>query len=312
MAVTVTKVGVIRNPRSHANLGQLASPRPADLPADLCWAEPATPEDLAADLRRFAAEGVGLLLIDGGDGTVREVLSALPQAFPQAPILGVLASGKTNVLALDLGAGPDWSLQAALRRAGETDPPLKTRCPLEVSWADAAQPPVRGFIFGLGAFARGTEMSHAVHRMGAYHSLSVALTVAGAALGTLFGGARAQWRQGVAVRLATDDAAPATGRRFVVMATTLKRLPFGLKPFGPPREGMKVLDVDAPPRRLVFALPTILMDRADRWLTRNGYRRSLAESLTVRVDEPVVIDGEIFPGGEIVVRQGAPMRFLAP
>jgi diacylglycerol kinase (ATP) len=307
------KVGVIRNPRSHANLRRGTASRPADLPAEVCWAEPPTPGALIDDMQRFAAEGVELVVVDGGDGTVREVLSAMPKAFGDAPpALAVLASGKTNVLALDLGAGAGWSLPTVLRRAAEAAPVFKTRPPLEVSWPGGDQPPIRGFIFGLGAFARGTRMSQSVHRMGAYHNLSVALTVSGAALGTLFGGTRGEWSQGVEVTLATDGAAAPSGRRFVLMATTLKRLPFGLKPFGPPRDGMKVLDVDAPPRRLAAALPAILMGRGDGWLTGAGYRRREAEHLALSVAEPVVIDGEVFPGGDIVVRRGAPVRFLAP
>lgn len=304
------KVGVIRNPRSHANQRRGAA---AARPSDICWAEPSTPDALADDMQAFASRGVELLVVDGGDGTVREVLSAMPRAFGQtAPALAVLASGKTNVLALDLGARPGWTLEAVLRRAAEGAPVFKTRPPLEVTWGDAAQPPVRGFIFGLGAFARGTAMSQSVHRMGAYHNLSVALTVTGAALGTLLGGKRSEWSRGVQAELVADGAPATEGRRFVLMATTLKRLPFGLKPFGPPRDGMKVLDVDAPPRRLAAALPPILAGRDDAWLTRAGYRRGEAERLEVRTAEPVVIDGEMFPGGEIVVRRGEPVRFLAP
>jgi diacylglycerol kinase (ATP) len=37
--------------------------------------EPATPEALEQDLQAFAQCGVRLLVIDGGDGTIRDVLS---------------------------------------------------------------------------------------------------------------------------------------------------------------------------------------------------------------------------------------------
>ncbi|WP_332767064.1 diacylglycerol/lipid kinase family protein [Phenylobacterium sp.] len=306
MALALTKVGVVRNPRSHANRG-----RASGAPEGLYWAEPETPRALAEDMRRFAEASVDLVVIDGGDGTVREVLSALPAAYgARPPVLAVLASGKTNVLALDLGAGPDWTLAEVLRRAGTDAPSLKSRAPLEVSWAD--QPPVRGFILGLGAFARATQMSKAVHRMGAYHSLSVALTLTGAALGTLFDRKDSPWRRGVQATVALDGGAQASGPRFVLIATALKRLPFGLKPFGPLREGMKVLDVDAPPRGLLGALPVVLAGRGDDWLAVRGYRRALADRLDLRVDESIVIDGEVFPGGEISVRLGAPLRFLVP
>lgn len=300
--------GVVRNPRSHAN-------RHGDRrrPPGVLWAEPHGREALLEELKRFAAAGVNLVIVDGGDGTIRDVLSLIPAAFGQAhPVLAILASGKTNILALDLGGGPGWTLEAVLRKAREDAPALMGRPPLEVSWADPAQPPVRGFILGLGAFTRATEMSQRVNRMGAYHGLSVGLTLAGATMGALFGGDQAGWRRGVPAIAAIDDEAPVAGHRFALLATTLKRLPFGLKPFGPPRDGMKVLDVDAPPKGLALALPTVLAGRGDRRLARKGYRRRDAQSLTLDVAEGVVIDGERFPGGEMIVRRGAPVRFLAP
>jgi hypothetical protein len=300
--------GVVRNPRSHANRRGDRAPL-----AGVPWAEPATPAALAEDLKRFAEGGVNLVIVDGGDGTVREVLSAIPAVYGAAhPVIAVLASGKTNILALDLGAGRGWTLDAVLRRAREEPPRLMGRPPLEVVWADQAQPAVRGFILGVGAFARATQMSQQVNRMGAYHGLSVGLTLAAAAAGALFGGDRDGWRKGVPAIAALDDEPPLAGDRFALMATTLKRLPFGLKPFGPPHDGMKVLDVDAPPRGLAMALPLVLAGRGDRRLARRGYRRRDAQQLALDVAEGVVIDGERFPGGEIVVRRGAPVQFLAP
>src|SRR5690606_19886232 len=121
--------------------------------------EPAAPGDLSGHLKRFASEGVDLVVIDGGDGTVREVLGALPAAYGQAwPVLAVLPSGKTNILALDLGAKPGWGLEAALERAGRDKPVLATRTPIEVSWSGGGRPLVRGFLVGLGAFVKATEM----------------------------------------------------------------------------------------------------------------------------------------------------------
>ncbi|MEH6677761.1 diacylglycerol/lipid kinase family protein [Phenylobacterium sp.] len=308
MALELTKIGVIRNPRSHANRGQTSAP-----PAGVLWGEPETPQALAEDLRRFAQAGVELVVVDGGDGTLREVLSALPTAFgAAAPILAVLPSGKTNVLALDLGVRPGWTLDAALARAARELIGLKTRRPLRLTWAGGEQADLSGFIFGLGAFVRATQMSHSVHRMGAFHSLAVALTVVGAAFGALFGRDGDGWRQGVRAGLAIDGGEPTVAPRFVVLATSLKRLPLGLRPFGPPQDGLKVLEVSAPPRRLAFALPAVLMGRADTWLRRHGYRRSLAEGLVVTSPAPVVVDGEVFPGGEIAIGLGAPVRFLVP
>jgi hypothetical protein len=223
-----------------------------------------------------------------------------------------LPSGKTNVLALDLGIRPGWTLDATLARITRGPLNLKTRRPLALGWAGDEQADLAGFIFGLGAFVRATQMSQSVHRMGAFHSLAVALTVVGAAFGALFGQDGDGWRQGVRASLSIDGRETTLAPRFVVLATSLKRLPLGLRPFGPPQDGMKVLDVAAPPRRLALALPAVLMGRAETWLRRQGYRRSLAERVVVSSPAPVVVDGEVFPGGEIAIGLGAPVRFLVP
>jgi diacylglycerol kinase family enzyme len=308
VAGPLTRVGVLRNPRSHGNQGAGAEP-----PKGVHWAEPDRVHDHAMHLADFAAKGVDLLVIAGGDGTVRDVLSALPSVYvDNPPVIAVLPAGKTNILALDLGAPPDWSLEDILALAGASEPVIKTRPPLEVSWAGKAHAPVRGFFFGMGGFVRATEMAQTVHRQGAFHNLAVALTVSGAVAGALFGGPRGGWRRGVDLSLAVDDEAPRIGARFLTMATTLKRLPLKLSPFGPPRDGMKLLDIDAPPKRLHAALRPLMTGQDAAWLEPAGYRRTDVEKLTINTVHPLVIDGEVFPGGEIVVRRGEPVRFLAP
>ncbi len=228
MAGPLTRIGVLRNPRSHGNQGADAQP-----PKGVHWAEPDRVHDHAMHLADFASKGVDLLVIAGGDGTVRDVLSALPSVYvDNPPIIAVLPAGKTNILALDLGAPPNWSLEDILALAGAPEPALKSRFPLEATWADGRHAPVRGFFFGMGGFVRATEMAQTVHRSGAFHNLAVAVTVAGAVAGALFGGPRGQWRRGVDLSIAVDDEAPRVGPRFLTMATTLKRLPLGLGPFG--------------------------------------------------------------------------------
>ncbi len=75
---------------------------------------------------------------------------------------------------------------------------------------------------------------------------------------------------------------------------------------------MKLLDIDAPPKRLHAALPALFKGRETPWLAAAGYRRADVERLAIRSEFPLVIDGEVFQGGDIVVRRGEPVRFLAP
>ena len=303
------RIGVVRNPRSHANIGREEE---APTPDAVLLVEPATPEALEQDLQAFAQCGVKLLVIDGGDGTIRDVLSLLPGAFgDHPPLIALLPSGKTNVLALDLGVPRHWTLTDAVAAAQSDGAVIKSRAPLEVRWDDG-RPPLRGFVFGLGAFVRATSLAQNVHRLGAFHSISVAMSVLGALVGTVMGGKRDQWRAGAPLCLAIDGQAARTADRFLVMATTLKRLPFGLKPFGPPREGLKFLDVDAPPRRLPGAFPALLAGREAAWSPQLGYRRGDAATLRITTDQPLVVDGDVYDGGcGVTVALAEPLKFLA-
>jgi diacylglycerol kinase family enzyme len=299
------KIGVVRNLRSHAHLGGAPTGR-----ADLLWAEPDTMDDLAMHLRDFAAAGVELLIVDGGDGTVRDVISRL-DVFAAPPLLAVLPAGKTNVLAMDLRCPRAWTVEAVLASVRSGEPWIKTRQPLELIFDDA-RPAMRGFVMGLGAYEQATSLSKAVNRLGAFQSLSVALTLAGAVIGTLVGATRGRWRAGVPVTLNVDDEAPRAGARFLVMASTLKRLPLGIKLFGRPRYGLKYLDIDAPPRRLLRALPVLLSGRRSKRLRARGYRRGDAQELRFETDQPFVLDGEVYPsGGGMTVRLSPPLRFMA-
>ncbi len=298
------KVGVVRNLRSHAHLGRA----PADR-ADVLWAEPDSMDDLTRHLRNFAAAGVELLVVDGGDGTVRDVISRL-DVFAAPPLIAVLPAGKTNVLALDLGAPSGWTVDAAIASARSGESWIKNRCPMEVAFDDG-RPPMRGFVIGLGAYEQATSLSKTVNRLGAFQSLSVALTLVGAVIGTLLGATRGRWRSGVPVSLSVDGEAPRAGMRFLIMAATLKRLPLGIKLFGRPRYGLKYLDIDAPPRRLLRALPVLLAGRRSRRLRARGYRRGDAQELRFETDQPFVLDGEVYQtGGGMTVRLAPPLRFM--
>lgn len=303
------RAGVIRNPQSHANRreGEVA-PR-----GDVLFAQPETRNEVAAEVKRLAQAGCELLVIDGGDGTVREVLTALPAAYGDAPpLLSVVSSGKTNVLAFDLGVRGSWTLERVLAQAGQPDARIRLRSPLEVTRPGSTEPPLRGFVFGCAALVRQDELASTLHRAHVFHNLSVGLTLAGVAAQVMMGGDGNSWRRGEPLTLRVDDAEPRSGPRLVTMATTLQRLPFRMRPFGPPRHGLKFLDADAPPRRLARALPTILWGRGEGWLKANGYRRGDAHELRVSLEGSVFLDGEVYPGGDLVVTEAPQLRFLTP
>lgn len=298
------RTGVIWNRRSHRN--QTRGGR-NPLPADVMDIVPEDPGDLFAGLRRMAAEDVELVIVDGGDGTVREVLTRLPEAFGgRWPRLGLVPNGKTNALALDLGVPVATTLDdvIAAARAGKAG---RRRACLEIMRPGQTLPERRGFLFGLGAFVRGTEMAQKNHSVGLIDNAAVAVTLAGAAVRTLLGGDDEPWRRGERVTHLGE-----TRDWFLILASTLEHLPLGVKPFGPPRPGMKLLSVEAPPQRLLRALPAVLAGRPDAWLAESGYRRDTLAACDLSFEGPFILDGEAFEGGRLSLRQGEALEFVVP
>ena len=253
---------------------------------------------------------MGLVVIDGGDGTIRDVLSRVTRHYRGAlPQFAIIANGKTNALALDLGitlGAPVEQLLSAASAGGR----VKRRACLEVLRAGAEEPELRGFLLGMATFVRGTELAQRNHGRGLFDNAAIAATILGAAARTLIGGPDDPWRRGEPASLALGDR-PAEARDwFLLMAATLKRFPLGLRPFGPPHEGLKVLAVEAPPQRLWPAVPAVLRGSQAEWLAEAGYRRAHVTSLSIGSPGHFVLDGEIFPAGDLVVRQGPDVEFV--
>jgi hypothetical protein len=265
---------------------------------------------LSRRLAAFARDGIKTLIIEGGDGTVRDVLTLAPQHFPYGlPPIAIIPSGKTNALALDLGIPRRWTLADALAAAERRD--WRQRAPLEVFRAGNRAPLARGFLFGAGAFVKGTALAQQTHRMGMFGNLAVGLSVAAAIGQTIFGSRDNAWRRGEAMGLRLDDSAVRDGPLYLVLASTLARFPLGMKPFGRERAGLKFVSIDAPPRSLPLTLPRMLAGWAGERIDRGGVLRRDPEVARLSPSQ-FVLDGETFDGGPLLIRQGAPVDFIVP
>lgn len=311
------RIGIVHNPLSRA--GRTDGARFGAAATGLPLAEPASRAELRDALRGFAARGVDLVAVQGGDGTLREVLTALPDAFgDRPPAIAVLAAGKTNLAAKALGgAGPgDAGLARILDAAGRGAlrrrlvPVLEVRRP-----GPDEEAPLRGLFFGAGAFTEGKRMAdERLHGCGIRAGPAVALALAGVALRAGLD-RRHPLRAGVPMRVAPDDRPPREGRRFLLLATTLDRLMLGLRPFwGDGRGAVRWLDVAAPPRRLAAALLAGGRGRPKPWMASAGYLSGRAERLRIAMDEPFVLDGEVFRTGPEGLVLSAPGRvaFVSP
>ncbi len=312
----VPLVGIVRNPRSHRNKGH--APELADC-SNILTETPRSREALRETLQDFAARGIDYLVIDGGDGTVRDVLTCGSDIFAETwPELIVLPKGKTNALAVDLGLPNHWSLAEALVAARSGG--FVQRRPMRISPAGQAGCAL-GFFLGAGAFTLGTEVGQGAHRRGVFNSFAVGLIIAWSIIQTIFGRAGNPWRSGTRMRLRDRDSGrefPRRGpgapdERFIAVATTFEKFPLGLKLFGkdvPP--GLKLAVMDAPVRWMFMLLPVILLGFMPQFMQRHGAHRVAIGPMDIDLGGAFILDGEAFPAGQYVLEEGPQLTFVVP
>ncbi len=316
------RLGLIRNPHSLRNrrLSDRAAVGTTD--AEVIEVEPDSPAQLREALADFAGRGIGHLVVDGGDGTLRDVLSALPGAYGnRLPTLTLFAGGNANLTAVDVGSAGHGS--EALQRliASLADPAAGRRLrrrPMEVRWPDHTHAPVLGFFVGAAEFHRGWKLAvGSVHQRGFLHGTAVAMAMISAVWQVLTGGPRNPWLAGTQLSVTIDEAEPIERARFIFLATGLHRLYGNLWPFFDHGDAaIRWLDIDAPPPRFACALPGLLRGKPRPWLRASGaYRSGGASCIRLCLKEPLVIDGEAHgPGadGLIELRAGPEIEFYVP
>ncbi len=307
-------IGVIRNPRSHRNKGRI--PEMSDSPSVLTHA-PQTRQELSGILADFKARQIDFLAVDGGDGTVRDVLTCGAAVYGDTwPPLIVLPKGKTNALAFDLGLPGKWSLPEALKLAGEMR--LVERRPILVDQPGGAPGQAMGFILGAGLFTVATQAGQTAHRYGAFNSFAVALTAVFGIIQALFGFGKSPWRKISAMRLFADgfevphSTHGEAHRRYAAIFSTLETFPLGMKLFGKVTGTLKYGALDRPLRRVVLLLPFLLAGWDKPLFARLGVHRGAAEEAFLEVEDRFILDGEAFPAGRYRLRAGPPLHFVAP
>lgn len=307
-------VGVIYNPRSHRNHG-------VDFDCGLCphvhIAAPSARAQLPVALAELAARGIHLLVINGGDGTVRDVLTCGQPIFGNCwPAIAVMPKGKTNALSFDLGVPDNWSLQDAINALDHGG--RVYRRPMIVS-AAGADTRVAGFILGAGAFTMATQAGQSAHRLGAFDSAVVVVTGLWALAQSLLAGRGNAWRRGARMRIGLgggDVPMAHSGQgdpamRQLLFASTLERLPAGIRPFGALRTGLKLVAVDQITRRTTALIPLALLGKLGN-LRERGIHQLAASQFTLSIDEPFILDGEAFPAGDYRIEQGPELAFVTP
>lgn len=308
------KVGVIFNPRSHRN--RSVRDAAAAMP-NVIVASPAKRGELRGVLAGFADQGVECIAISGGDGTVRDVLTAgMPLFGEDWPLLAVVPAGKTNALNVDLGAPKHWTLEGAIAAIGNGG--RIVRRPLVVRDLDGGGELV-GFVLGAGLFTVAVNAGQDAHRLGAFDSLAIGATAVWGVLQTILGTDRNVWRRGAPMRVRVGwdahelprSAKGDPARRAMLLIATIEGFSFGMKPFGN-RRGLKLGVIDHPRRRLMATIPAIACGWDSPWLEKAGLHRCETDRILLDLGGRFILDGEAFPEGRYEITQGPPLSFVVP
>lgn len=300
------------NPHARHTRVQLAELRPRMQALDIA---PLAGEDAADWVRVLAAAALGpedLLVVHGGDGTLQVILTALGRVLPVVrwPTLALLPAGGTNMTAYDGGGRQSFAealdgLEAMLR--GQR-PRLERRRPvLRVADGDDVH---YGFFFGAGAIVRGIEFYHREIARGAVgDEFASGLTLLRGAWGI----ARRDRRFIDASHAVFEVEGQHVDQDLLMFfATTLDRLFMGIRPYwGGGTGGMHTTWIRADVRHFFWRLPRLLR-RGGGLTPEQGYNSRDIDALTLRLNGPYTLDGELFPApaSALTLQAEGPVRIL--
>jgi hypothetical protein len=280
-------------------------------------------EQIGAALRTIAMVKPKVLVINGGDGTVQATLTELYQGGHfqgDPPPVAVMPNGKTNLIALDLGAtgDPIVALERVLELA-RTDmvPHIVSRELIQLSHGSASTPPVLGmFLGGAGLADVMLYCRNKIYPLGLPNGISHFLAAVAGILSFSLGiRARFLPRRSGPMLISVLKRGELQGSFAVLMVTTLEKLLLGGQLPGSTKQGggLKMMVVERSPRALMRAVIDMVRGRL-RSKRGSGVHLERGDEIRIEGDHSsVILDGELFEanrGRPIILKKTAPMPFL--
>lgn len=281
-------------------------------------------EALISEVMALKGRGIGTIVVDGGDGTVSDVMTAVHAAWSTDafPDIAVLPSGNTNLIASDVGFGmrgiPALECLLEKERLGLLRSNTAQRHPVILGWPGTDRREVLGMFCGLAAFTRGIGLAHQPAILDHYsHNMAVIVTLLSAFAQFTRKASRREWLDGTLLTISRDNGAEEGGSRFLFLCTTLHSLPHGVWPFWEgtsPSGALAWLEVMPHPRKLFPATLSLLAGRATSWVRSDpAFRSGRSSSVTIKMQEELVMDGEKFdtgPYNTVTLTEGKAVTFL--
>jgi diacylglycerol kinase family enzyme len=314
---------LLSNPKSTGNIAQLPRIREycAEHP-DVFHYEVEHASQIGEAMKSIARVRPKVLAINGGDGTVQAALTELYNGghFGSAPPpVAVLPSGKTNLIALDLGArgDPVHTLERLIELARGDDLARYTvaRELIALRREGHEEPVIGMFLGGAGLADTMIYCRDKIYPLGLPNGLAHVIT-AFALLTKLFLRLKASFlppdAQPLKVSVSDKDGS-LSGRFSLLVVTTLEKLLLATD-FGRSDEGaLKLLAIEERPASLIGALAAGLRGRLGRSGVR-GVHFEQADEITIEGESSrVILDGETFEaplGSPINLRLAHPLSFV--
>ncbi|WP_164117499.1 diacylglycerol kinase family protein [Sphingorhabdus sp. Alg239-R122] len=317
-------VALLSNPRSTGNKSLLPEVRSfCAEQADIFHYEVEQADQIACALKTIARVKPKVLVINGGDGTVQAALTELYQGGhfgDNPPPVAVLPNGKTNLIALDLGA--KGSALSALKeiveiaRNDELESHIVVRQMIALSGGSSEKPVLGMFLGGAGLAEFILYCRHKIYPLGLPNGLSHVLAGIAGFISLLF---KAPFeflpRRSQPLRISLIRNGEVQGNYALLIVTTLEKLLLAGKSgsWYSSRDRLKFFAVDQNPgvvMRMIFA---ILFGRMGQ---KKVHGVHIEQGDEIRIDgdhSNVILDGELFEANEdapIILRSTEPVPFL--
>ena len=315
------RIGVISNPLSAENRKGL---QPVErMLADYGLAlhrQAVHPEQVKAAIRDFACHGVDLVVVNGGDGTIHAVLTALfTTEWPdKAPFLALLRAGATSMIARDVGL-PGSRLQGLSRLlgwayAGRGAASLIKRPVLRLEWEKGGEP-MYGMFFGAGGIYEGIKFCLTrVYTKGVGGELAAGLTLVRFLLAAASGDRRTV--PPAPIRVGMEGMAMQDMDVLGLFVTTLGRLFLGMRPYWGTEGGpLHFTAIRSDVTHLLWAAPSLIRGQSSRWADpRHGYLSHNLHDLRLYIQSGFTLDGQLYQSdpqlGALWLKKGGEAEFL--
>jgi diacylglycerol kinase family enzyme len=320
----MARVALLSNPKSTGNRALL--PRVRSFCAehkDIFHYEVEHVDQIGTALKTIALVNPTVLVINGGDGTVQAALTELYQGEhfgDNPPPVAVLPNGKTNLIALDLGAeGDPLVALARVLELARTDmvPHIVSRELISLSSGKANGKATLGMFLG-GAGLADTILfcRHKIYPLGLPNGFSHLLTFLALLVSTIFG-FRAAFLppRPSPIKISVLRQGQFQGRFALLLVTTLERLLLKGQASLPGRQAgaLQLIVVERRPLTMIRAIFAAVFGRLGR-SRMSGLHLERGDEIRIEGDHSsVILDGELFEanvGEPIVLTPTAPVPFL--